>query len=62
MPTESYKYLPMKAFKDLILEFRLNPYAFFTSGYTNDVNDGAPVNNNNATWMWGKALTSQAKR
>lgn len=33
MPKSSYKYLPMLALEDLVLEFRLNPYAMFTSGY-----------------------------
>jgi hypothetical protein len=37
MPKESYKYIPMKPLQELILEFRLNPYALFTSGYA----DGA---------------------
>lgn len=36
MPIDSYKYIPMKALQDLILEFRLNPHAMFTSGY-NDI-------------------------
>ena len=44
MPKESFKYIPMKLFKDLILEFRLNPYAMFTSGYMNDVDNSAPTN------------------
>jgi hypothetical protein len=39
MPMESYKYIPMKALQDLIIEFRLNPFAMFTSGY-NDSNLG----------------------
>jgi hypothetical protein len=33
IPAESYKLLPMEAFKNLMLEFRLNEYAMFTSGY-----------------------------
>lgn len=33
MPKASYKYVPMLALEDLVLEFRLNPYAMFTSGY-----------------------------
>ena len=33
MPKESYKYIPMKALQELIIEFRLSPYAMFTSGY-----------------------------
>ena len=33
MPKASYKYLPMIALEDLTLEFRLNPFAMFTSGY-----------------------------
>lgn len=38
MPKESYKYIPMKALQELILEFRLNPYAMFTSGYADGIN------------------------
>ena len=33
MPKESYKYIPMTLLKDLMIEFRLNPFAMFTSGY-----------------------------
>lgn len=33
MPRSSYKFLPMVALEDLVLEFRLNPFAMFTSGY-----------------------------
>ena len=40
MPSESFKIMPMQAFEDLILEFRLSRYAMFTSGYT----DGGIVN------------------
>lgn len=38
MPSDSYKYLPFSALPDLVLEFTLNKYAFFTSGYIEDVN------------------------
>ena len=37
MPMESYKYIPMKALQDLIIEFRLNPFAMFTSGYNDSL-------------------------
>ncbi len=37
MPRESYKYVPMFALPDLTIEIRLNPNAFFSSGYSNDV-------------------------
>lgn len=37
MPRESYKYLPMAAFEDLVIEIRLNKYALFSSGYSDDV-------------------------
>lgn len=57
MPKESFKYIPMKLFKDLILEFRLNPYAMFTSGYINDVDDSTPVNATFSTFGVNKALT-----
>lgn len=33
MPKEGLKYIPMSCLSDLILEFRINPYAVFTSGY-----------------------------
>jgi hypothetical protein len=33
LPSENYKYLPMKVFDNLLFEFRLNPYACFISGY-----------------------------
>lgn len=33
IPKENYKYLPMAALEDMVLEFRLNQYAMFTSGY-----------------------------
>jgi hypothetical protein len=36
MPRESYKYIPMSILNELILEFRLNPFAMFTSGYNDD--------------------------
>lgn len=34
LPREDYKYIPMFLLPDLMLEIRLNPYAFFTSGYS----------------------------
>lgn len=33
MPKEHYKYIPLSALDDLVLEFRMNPNAMFTSGY-----------------------------
>lgn len=33
MPKEHYKYIPMMALEDLAIEFRMNPYAMFSSGY-----------------------------
>lgn len=33
IPNESYRLIPMQALKNLMLEFRLNEYAMFTSGY-----------------------------
>lgn len=38
LPSESYKYIPFSALPDLVIEFTLNKYAFFTSGYVEDVN------------------------
>ena len=35
LPKENYKYIPLSLFNNLLLEFRLNPYAFFTSGPLN---------------------------
>ena len=32
LPKSNYKYIPLKYFPNLLFEFRLNPYAFFTSG------------------------------
>jgi len=32
MPKDSYRYIPMDYFTNLLFEFRLSPYAFFTSG------------------------------
>lgn len=36
MPMESYRFIPLSAFENLIFEFRMNKYALFSSGYTND--------------------------
>lgn len=33
MPKDHYKFVPMGALEDLVLEFRMNPNAMFTSGY-----------------------------
>lgn len=33
MPKEHYKYIPMLALEDLSIEFRMNPFAMFTSGF-----------------------------
>ena len=54
MPKDSYKYVPMKALQELILEFRLNPYAMFTSGYA----DGA--SNINSTTLNSIKLMGEA--
>jgi hypothetical protein len=32
LPKSNYKYIPLKYFPNLLFEFRLNPYAMFTSG------------------------------
>lgn len=34
MEKNDLKYLPMVAFQDLMMEFRINPYAIFTSGFS----------------------------
>ena len=57
MPKESFKYIPMKLFKDLILEFRMNPYAMFTSGYINDVDNATPTITNLSHYGVNKTLT-----
>lgn len=41
IPAESYKLLPMQAFKNLMIQFRLNEYAMFTSGYLQSYSDPA---------------------
>ena len=33
MPGDTYKYIPLGALEELIIEIKLNPYAFYTSGY-----------------------------
>lgn len=64
MPAESFKLMPMQAFEDLILEFRLSKYALFTSGYTDGGYLGtqainiAPVN----TIPFTATQTNQAPR
>jgi len=45
MPQESFKLLPMSALRDLVIEFQLNPYAFFTSGLKPGVSDTDPLGN-----------------
>ncbi len=34
MPKSSYRFIPIGAFGEVIFEFRMSPYAMFTSGYT----------------------------
>ncbi len=46
MPKNSYKYIPMNALEDLVLEFRLNPYALFAAGYRQ-----ASGQTESATWL-----------
>ena len=60
MPSESYKYVPLDGLRNLMLEFRLNPFAFFTSGYTNDTND--PFVADWTQMCIGKIPTTLAKR
>lgn len=33
IPPDTYRYIPLSAFEELIFEFKLNPFAFYTSGY-----------------------------
>jgi len=44
VPSTSYKYVPMQALTNLEIQLRMNPYAFFTSGYT-DVGTSVAVSN-----------------
>jgi hypothetical protein len=37
IPTDQWKLIPGKALKNLMIEFRLNPYAFFTSGHYHNI-------------------------
>ncbi len=50
MPRESYKYIPMAALEDLMFEFRMNPFAMFTSGYTNDTSLVAGTTQQRRVW------------
>lgn len=47
MPAESFRIMPMQAFEDLIIEFRLSKYAMFTSGYT----DGGNIKDNGGSGL-----------
>ena len=40
MQKRDLKYLPMQALQDLVLEFRLNPYGVFTTGFQNKLSNG----------------------
>ena len=33
LPPDTYRYIPLAAFEEIVFEFKLNPYAFYTSGY-----------------------------
>lgn len=44
----------MKWFRDLVIEFKLNPHAFFTVGYEFPADDTTPVTWNCTTYGWGK--------
>lgn len=50
MPMESYRYMPMKALKDLVIEVTLNRYAFFTSGGTLDFDDAVIDGTDKLSW------------
>lgn len=39
VPQKSYKLMPMRALRDLVIELQINPYAFFSSGYPASAND-----------------------
>jgi len=63
MPKECYKYIPIFAFRDLMMDFRINPYAFFTSGYMNDVTTGLATGPIAPTdYFFDKALTTLPNR
>ena len=40
LPPDTYRYIPLAAFEELIIEFKLNQYAFYTSGYAATTNNG----------------------
>ena len=33
IPPDTYRYIPLSAFEELIFEIKLNPFAFYTSGF-----------------------------
>jgi hypothetical protein len=33
LPPDQFKYIPLAGFEDLVIELKLNQYAFYTSGY-----------------------------
>lgn len=33
IPPDTYRYIPLAAFEDLVFEIKLNPFAFYTSGF-----------------------------
>ncbi len=39
LPSDNFKYIPLWAFPNLVIEIRLNPYAFYTSGYKRVLNE-----------------------
>ena len=51
MPRESFKLIPMEAFRDLIFEFTMSPYAMFTSGNNDQFATGS-VNIAQYTRFW----------
>lgn len=43
LPPDTYKLIPLAAFDEIVFEFKLNPFAFFTSGYQPFPSDPAQV-------------------
>lgn len=58
MPRENYKLFPAFAVENLTIEFRVNPYAVFTSGYFTPPNSGVNASDHGIF----KNLTTQPKR
>ena len=59
MPRDSYKYIPMAALEDLIIELRLSKHALFSSGFKEDVWSTVDTTNFNNDNPFMKTGTTQ---